>query len=197
MHDCFFVCACVWPKVMGLQKIFAATTAVVGLLIAVDYGLCDSFRCRGVDVPPGVAATGWQSRAVWTMGYIVALAAWTLQWLLLEGDVVTTFPVCICSSIWLSFSYRFIFLIIFLQGPTTGPSQQPSAVDRFAFGGHVDGSRRRRPATEMPAQRCRRSGGHSLGQAAVGKATRQAKGRSGGRLAAWHGIHGGTDVGSY
>lgn len=84
-------------KVMGLQKIFAATTAVVGLLIAVDYGLCDSFRCRGVDVPPGVAATGWQSRAVWTMGYIVALAIWTLQWLLLEGDVVTTFPVCIAA----------------------------------------------------------------------------------------------------
>lgn len=103
---------------MGLQKIFAAMTAVVGLLIAVDYGLCDSFRCRGVDVPFAEATTatvpragraqqqqlpagfmttmpttGWQSRAVWTMGYIGALALWSLQWALIEADVVTTFQV--------------------------------------------------------------------------------------------------------
>lgn len=101
----YFLCC---KKVMGLQKIFAAMTAVVGLLIAVDYGLCDSFRCRGVDVPIAEAAnvggaqqsmtalpttTGWQSRAVWTMGYIVALALWSLQWALLEAEVVTTFQV--------------------------------------------------------------------------------------------------------
>lgn len=82
-------------QVMGLQKLFAATTAIVGLFISVDYGLCDRFRCRGVDVPTTTTTTehsvpiGWQGRSVWTIVYIVGVAAWTLQFALLEGDIVT------------------------------------------------------------------------------------------------------------
>lgn len=76
---------------MGLQKIFSATTAVVGLFISVDYGLCDEFRCRGIDVPSSTDETviGWQGRAVWTIVYIAGLALWTLHLTLLEGDIVT------------------------------------------------------------------------------------------------------------
>lgn len=84
---------------MGLQKIFSATTAVVGLFISVDYGLCDEFRCRGVDL--GAAAvqptTGWQGHAVWTILYIAGLALWTLHLSLLEGEIVQFNDVS-CSS---------------------------------------------------------------------------------------------------
>lgn len=80
---------------MGLQKIFSATTAVVGLFISVDYGLCDEFRCRGVDaatttMPP---TAGWQGRAVWTLIYVAGVALWTLHLSLLEGDVVSMYKV--------------------------------------------------------------------------------------------------------
>lgn len=78
--------------VMGLRKLFAAATAIVGLFISVDYGLCDRFRCRGVDVPTTGNTTpvsvGWQGRSVWTIVYIVGVALWTLQFSLLEGDIV-------------------------------------------------------------------------------------------------------------
>ncbi len=76
--------------VMGLQKIFSATTSVVGLFISVDYGLCDEFRCRGVDLG-GIAlhpSTGWQGHAVWTILYVVGVALWTLHLSLLEGEIV-------------------------------------------------------------------------------------------------------------
>lgn len=86
---------------MGLQKIFSATTSVVGLFISVDYGMCDAFRCRGLEIPVAdvsivvsdAHANGWQSRAVWTIAYIAALALWALHLSLLEGDVVSSFAV--------------------------------------------------------------------------------------------------------
>lgn len=87
---------------MGLQKIFSATTSVVGLFISVDYGLCDAYRCRGIEVPLTMAntipqTTGWQSRAVWTIVYIAGLAMWTLHFSMLEGDVVTSYEACVDS----------------------------------------------------------------------------------------------------
>ncbi|XP_063709059.1 uncharacterized protein LOC134837606 [Culicoides brevitarsis] len=83
----FFFCR----KVMGLQRIFSATTAVVGLFISVDYGLCDEFRCRGKDIVTAdtKVTTGWQDRAVWTLMYVIGIALWTLHLSLLEGYVVT------------------------------------------------------------------------------------------------------------
>lgn len=75
---------------MGLQRIFSATTAVVGLFISVDYGLCDEFRCRGADInTKTTASVGWQGRAVWTLFYVAGIALWTLHLSLLEGHVVT------------------------------------------------------------------------------------------------------------
>lgn len=75
---------------MGLQRIFSATTAVVGLFISVDYGLCDEFRCRGRDLT-GVTniTTGIQDRALWTLVYVIGIGLWTLHLSLLEGYVVT------------------------------------------------------------------------------------------------------------
>ncbi|XP_055374954.1 uncharacterized protein LOC129607803 [Condylostylus longicornis] len=97
----FFFC----KKVMGLQKIFSATTAVVGLFISVDYGLCDEFRCHGQDTSNGFGGgsllnqlevadqkiphtTGWQGRAFWTLLYVIGLILWTLHLSLLEGNLV-------------------------------------------------------------------------------------------------------------
>lgn len=75
---------------MGLQRIFSATTAVVGLFISVDYGLCDEFRCRGRDLT-GLTniTTGIQDRALWTLVYVIGIGLWTLHLSLLEGYVVT------------------------------------------------------------------------------------------------------------
>lgn len=83
---------------MGLQRIFSATTAVVGLFIAIDYGLCDEFRCRGTDLtdqffqsslnPSAESATEWRSRAVWALLYIVGIAFWSLHIALLESSLV-------------------------------------------------------------------------------------------------------------
>ncbi|GAB0094977.1 uncharacterized protein DMENIID0001_103030 [Sergentomyia squamirostris] len=87
----FFFCR----KVMGLQRIFSATTAVVGLFISVDYGLCDEFRCRGSDLtitsPGDEAATsvGWQGRAVWTLFYVISIFVWSFHVVLVEGCMVS------------------------------------------------------------------------------------------------------------
>ncbi|KAJ6634875.1 hypothetical protein Bhyg_13456 [Pseudolycoriella hygida] len=76
-------------KMMGLQKIFSATTAVVGLFISVDYGLCDGYRCRGIDVGTNnIQPTGWQGHAFWSILYVIGLALWTLHLSLLEGEIV-------------------------------------------------------------------------------------------------------------
>lgn len=77
---------------MGLQRIFSATTAIVGLFISVDYGLCDEFRCYGTSIvtpEPIVPAVGWQGRAIWTLVYVAGIALWTLHLSLLEGNIVT------------------------------------------------------------------------------------------------------------
>jgi hypothetical protein len=77
---------------MGLQRIFSATTAVVGLFISVDYGLCDEFRCRGSEITNTTdkpTTNGWQSRAVWTLFYVIGIGLWVLHLSLLEGHVVT------------------------------------------------------------------------------------------------------------
>lgn len=88
---------------MGLQRLFSATTAVVGLFISVDYGLCDGFRCRGIDLPTLPSSqlkqdhhttVGWQGRAIWTLIYIIGIGLWTLHLSLLEGHVVTFSNVC-------------------------------------------------------------------------------------------------------
>ena len=74
---------------MGLQRLFSAMTAVVGLFISVDYGLCDEFRCRGSNIKTNAAPTvGWQGRAMWTLIYVAGIALWTLHLSLLEGHVV-------------------------------------------------------------------------------------------------------------
>lgn len=102
---------------LGLRKLFSVATAIVGLFISVDYGLCDRFRCRGVDVPTTGATTpisvGWQGRSVWTIVYIVGVALWTLQFSLLEGDIVTSSAVSLWSiqSLLVSMNLkRFIFI---------------------------------------------------------------------------------------
>lgn len=77
--------------VMGLQRLFSATTAVVGLFISVDYGLCDEFRCRGSNIiaTAPLPTVGWQGRAMWTLVYVAGIALWTLHLSLLEGNIVT------------------------------------------------------------------------------------------------------------
>ncbi|XP_071451949.1 uncharacterized protein [Hetaerina americana] len=91
----FFFCG----KMMGLQKIFCATTIIVGLFISVDYQLCDEFRCHGSSresQSEDSVRLSWRSHAVWTLVYIGALAIWTLNFTLLEGEVYRSN--CIHSS---------------------------------------------------------------------------------------------------
>lgn len=103
---------------MGLQRIFSATTAVVGLFISVDYGLCDEFRCRGADVGNTSTTTitseiannvGWQGRAVWTLFYVIGVALWTLHLSMLEAHVITIPGVSIQF-----FLFHFSFFNLFL-----------------------------------------------------------------------------------
>lgn len=110
---------------MGLQRLFSATTAIVGLFISVDYGLCDEFRCRGHNTTlPAITnnvvggksendsqASGWQGRAVWTLVYIAGIALWTLHLSLLEGHVLTS--IIVSKSV---FRYKkYILISIFVQ----------------------------------------------------------------------------------
>lgn len=99
-----FVC-----EVMGLQRLFSATTAVVGLFISVDYGLCDEFRCRGRNITAITTSNnalltellptvGWQGRAMWTLVYVGGIALWILHLSLLEGYVVTAPNVSLIQS---------------------------------------------------------------------------------------------------
>lgn len=89
---------------MGLQRLFSATTAIVGLFISVDYGLCDEFRCRGHNMTVSAVGStaageknendvqliGWQGRAIWTLMYMAGIALWTLHLSLLEEHVLTS-----------------------------------------------------------------------------------------------------------
>ncbi|XP_018566315.1 uncharacterized protein LOC108907222 [Anoplophora glabripennis] len=84
----FFFCR----KLMGLQRIFSATTIIVGLFIAVDYGLCDEFRCRGYErekVSDDMGAWSWQTHAIWTTIYIAGLAMFAGYFTLLDRYVLT------------------------------------------------------------------------------------------------------------
>lgn len=79
--------------VMGLQRIFSATTIIVGLFIAVDYGLCDEFRCRGYErekVSDDTGSWSWQIHAVWTSVYIFGLALFAAYFSLLDRYVLTS-----------------------------------------------------------------------------------------------------------
>lgn len=89
---------------MGLQRIFSATTTVVGLFIAVDYGLCDEFRCRGTDLTGQFfqntlngAPMEW--KAVWAILYIVGIALWSLHVSLLESSIVIPVKVSVLHSV--------------------------------------------------------------------------------------------------
>ncbi|XP_051163407.1 uncharacterized protein LOC127282886 [Leptopilina boulardi] len=78
----FFFC----HKMMSLQRIFSSTTIIVGLFISVDYGLCDEFRCRGREISGHTMSMrgSWGIRAVWTFVYVLALAAFTMFFTILE-----------------------------------------------------------------------------------------------------------------
>ncbi|KAG5894568.1 hypothetical protein JTB14_021550 [Gonioctena quinquepunctata] len=83
----FFFCR----KLMGLQRIFSATTIIVGLFIAVDYGLCDEFRCRGYAREKVSEDTGnwsWQTHVAWTTVYIAGLALFAAYFSLLDRYVL-------------------------------------------------------------------------------------------------------------
>lgn len=82
----FFFC----KRLMGLQKIFSATTSVIGLFISVDYGLCDEFHCHGnvISFKDKLSHTGWQGRAFWALIYTIGISLWSLHIALLEGCFV-------------------------------------------------------------------------------------------------------------
>ncbi|XP_023023825.2 uncharacterized protein isoform X2 [Leptinotarsa decemlineata] len=84
----FFFCR----KLMGLQRIFSTTTIIVGLFIAVDYGLCDEFRCRGYErerVSEDAGPWNWQTHAIWTTVYIAGLALFAAYFSLLDRYILT------------------------------------------------------------------------------------------------------------
>lgn len=76
--------------VMALQKVFAATTGIVGIFICVDYGLCDEFRCHGNEIPKTSlhSETGWQGSAFWSLAYAFSIILWTLHLSLIEGELI-------------------------------------------------------------------------------------------------------------
>lgn len=83
----FFFC----KKLMGLQRIFSATTIIVGLFIAVDYGLCDEFRCRGYERERYADDGGkwsWKTHAFWTAAYILGLALFAAYFTLLDRYIL-------------------------------------------------------------------------------------------------------------
>lgn len=78
---------------MGLQRIFSATTIIVGLFIAVDYGLCDEFRCRGyerVHVSDDTGNWPWKTHSTWIIVYVFGLALFSGFYTLLERYLLVT-----------------------------------------------------------------------------------------------------------
>lgn len=79
---------------MGLQRIFSATTAVVGLFVSMDYGLCDEFRCRGTDLTDKNSSvvdpfsSEWKRDISGALLYIASIALWALHLSLLESSLV-------------------------------------------------------------------------------------------------------------
>lgn len=85
----YYFCFC--RKIMGLQKVFCATTIVVGLFVSVDYALCDEFHCRGYEREKVEDDGGeWTSAThfLWGLVYILGLAMWCFHYSLLEGQIV-------------------------------------------------------------------------------------------------------------
>lgn len=101
------MCKKILFTVMGLQRIFSSTTIIVGLFIAVDYGLCDEFRCRGYEREKLEDDTGnwnWQTHVVWTTVYIIGLAMFAAYFSLLDRYIVT-------NSELVSFLLIFIYIV--------------------------------------------------------------------------------------
>ncbi|XP_022908214.2 uncharacterized protein [Onthophagus taurus] len=85
----FFFC----QKMMGLQRIFSATTIIVGLFITVDYGLCDEFRCRGNEREHRSDDAGnwsWQTHSIWAAIYIVGLYLFATFYTLLDRYLISS-----------------------------------------------------------------------------------------------------------
>ncbi|XP_066143297.1 uncharacterized protein [Euwallacea fornicatus] len=82
----FFFCR----NVMGLRRIFSTTTVIVGLFIAVDYGLCDEFVCRGYDrqtISDDSGNETWRTHSIWTGLYILSLILFAAFYTLLDRHV--------------------------------------------------------------------------------------------------------------
>lgn len=78
--------------VMGLQKVFCATTIVIGLFVSVDYALCDEFHCRGYEREKVEDDGGQWSRTthfLWGLTYIAGLGLWCFHFSVLEGQIVS------------------------------------------------------------------------------------------------------------
>lgn len=78
-------------KLMGLQRIFSATTIIVGLFIALDYYLCDEFRCRGferVHVSDDTGNWSWKVHTTWLVIYILGLALFAGYFSLLDHYIL-------------------------------------------------------------------------------------------------------------
>lgn len=119
---------------MGLQRIFSATTAVVGLFISVDYGLCDEFRCRGTDLTDkffettstvDTSALEWKPGFIWALLYITSIALWALHISLLESSLVLSPTMVVHSTLLLPLLRRndlFISLLSLCRGNDRSPS---------------------------------------------------------------------------
>jgi hypothetical protein len=78
---------------MCLRRIFSVTLIIVGLFIAVDYSLCNEFRCRGYDrlhVADDRGQWTWKVHTMWTVVYIIGLALCAAYFTLLEHMLLTT-----------------------------------------------------------------------------------------------------------
>lgn len=76
---------------MGLHRIFSTTTVIVGLFVAIDYGLCDEFVCRGYDRKQIIDDTGpwsWKVHSIWTGLYIFGLTMFAAFFTLLDRQVL-------------------------------------------------------------------------------------------------------------
>lgn len=105
---------------MALQKVFAATTGIVGIFICVDYGLCDEFRCHGNEIPKSAlhSEAGWQGSAFWSLAYALSIILWTLHLSLIEGElIVMSSQVTLLFSILVYFVFKmgFIAKTLFLE----------------------------------------------------------------------------------
>ncbi|KAF7281340.1 hypothetical protein GWI33_004826 [Rhynchophorus ferrugineus] len=83
----FFFCR----NFMGLHRIFSTTTVIVGLFVAIDYGLCDEFVCRGYDRKQIIDDAGpwsWKVHSIWTGLYIFGLTMFAAFFTLLDRHVL-------------------------------------------------------------------------------------------------------------